>query len=225
VSGGDLRQPLTTREGWAAFVSRARPDPPRLLPAGDLERLTGAEREIYDEARMDYHSELLLVATPDIRQVTATGSKLIVGNRGKQLGRRGLIVSGPSGTGKSTSVTQLGRKHQVETERRHPGLAGRIPVAYITVPPAATPKTLAIEFATFLGLPISSHDSQHLLARAVTDVLRKVGCTLVLVDEVHRLDLRTRSGAQASDQLKYFYDSVSATILLTELPESFSQFR
>jgi hypothetical protein len=64
-----------------------------------------------------------------------------------------------SGTGKSTSITQLGRKHQIETERRHPGLAGRIPVAYITVPPAATPKTMAIEFAAFLGLPVSSRDS------------------------------------------------------------------
>lgn len=218
MSGGDwLRQPPTTKEGWAAFVSRSRPEPPRLLPPGDLGRLTGAEREIYDEARTDYHSEVLLVATPDIRQITATGSKLIVGNRGKQLGRRGLIVSGPSGTGKSTSITQLGRKHQIETERRHPGLAGQVPVVYIIVPPAATPKTLAIEFATFLGLPVSSRDSQHLLARAVTDVLRKVGCTLVLVDEVHRLDLRTRPGAQASDQLKYFFDSVSATFVYAGL--------
>jgi AAA domain len=218
VSGGDwLRQPLTTKEGWAAFVSRGRPQPPQLLPASDLERLTETEREIYDEALADYHSEVLLVATPDIRQITATGSKLMIGNRGKQLGRRGLIVSGPSGTGKSTSITQLGRKHQVETERRHPGLSGQIPVVYIIVPPAATPKTLAIEFATFLGLPVSSRDSQHLLARAVTDVLRKVGCSLVLVDEVHRLDLRTRAGAQASDQLKYFFDSVSATFVYAGL--------
>ena len=107
ISGGDLRHPLTTREGWAAFVSRARPEPPRLLPGSDLERLTAVEREIYHEARQDYHSELLLVATPDIRLITTTGSKLIINNRGKQLGRRGLIVSGPSGTGKSTSITQL----------------------------------------------------------------------------------------------------------------------
>ena len=76
---------------------------------------------------------------------------------------------------------------------------------------------LAIEFAAFLGLPVSSRDSQHLLARAVTDVLRRVGCSLVLVDEVHRLDLRTRLGAQASDQLKYFCDSVSATFVYAGL--------
>ena len=48
-------------------------------------------------------------------------------------------------------------------------------------------------------------------------MLRKVGCTLVLVDEVHRLDLRTKTGAQASDQLKYFFNSVSATFVYTGL--------
>jgi hypothetical protein len=217
VSIDGPRHPLATREGWAAFVSRSRPEPPRLLAAADLERLDPAEREIYDDARMDYHSELQLVATPDIRKITATGAKLIVNNRGKQLGRRGLIVSGPSGTGKSTSITQLGRIHQVDAERRQPGSAGRIPVVYIIVPPAATPKMLAIEIAAFLGLPVSSHDSQHAITQAVGGVLRKVGCSLILVDEVHRLDLRTRSGAAASDQLKYFFDSISATFVYAGL--------
>lgn len=211
------RHPLTTREGWAAFASRPLPEPPGLLPAADLERLELAEREIYDEARMNYHSELLLVATPDIRQITTTGAKLIINNRGKQLGRRGLIVSGPSGTGKSTSITQLGKKHQIETERRSPGTTGHIPVVYIIVPPAATPKMLAIEIAAFLGLPVSSHDSQHAITQAVAGVLRKVGCSLILVDEVHRLDLRTRSGAAASDQLKYFFDCISATFVYAGL--------
>jgi hypothetical protein len=217
VNGDGPRHPLTTKEGWAAFASRPLPEPPRLLPAADLERLEPAEREIYDEARMDYHSELLLVATPDIRRITTTGAKLIVNNRGKQLGRRGLIVSGPSGTGKSTSITQLGKMHQIETERRAPGATGRIPVVYIIVPPAATPKMLAIEIAAFLGLPVSSHDSQHAITQAVAGVLRKVGCTLILADEVHRLDLRTRSGAAASDQLKYFFDCISATFIYAGL--------
>jgi hypothetical protein len=217
VSGDGLRHPLATREGWAAFVSRSRPEPPRLLSAADMERLDAAEREIYDDARMDYHSELVLVATPDIRKITTTGAKLIVNNRGKQLGRRGLIVSGPSGTGKSTSITQLGKMHHVETERRAPGSTGRIPVVYIIVPPAATPKMLAIEIAAFLGLPVSSHESQHAITQAVAGVLRKVGCSLILVDEVHRLDLRTRTGAAASDQLKYFFDSISATFVYAGL--------
>jgi hypothetical protein len=85
------------------------------------------------------------------------------------------------------------------------------------VPPAATPKMVAIEIAAFLGLPVSSHDSQQVITQAVAEVLRKVGCSLVLVDEVHRLDLRTRAGAAASDQLKYFFDSISATFVYAGL--------
>ena len=52
------RHPLATKEGWAAFVSRSRPEPPRLLAGTDLERLDPDERELYNYARMDYHSEL-----------------------------------------------------------------------------------------------------------------------------------------------------------------------
>jgi hypothetical protein len=45
------------------------------------------------------------------------------------------------------------------------------------------------------------------------------------VDEIHNLNLATRSGAEASDTLKYFSERIPATVLLTELPEAFSQFR
>lgn len=211
------RHPLATKEGWRSFVSQARPTPPQLLPEGDWKRLDPVEREIYNDMRRAYHSELLLVATPEIRQITTVGSKLIVNNRGKQLGRRGLIVSGPSGTGKSTSITQLGKRHQLDLERRSPGVTDRIPVVYIIVPPAATPKMLAIELAAFLGLPVSHHDSQHAITQTVVGVLRTVRCSLILVDEVHRLDLRTRTGAEASDQLKYLFDSVGATFVYAGL--------
>jgi hypothetical protein len=71
VSGDRARQVK-----WqTTALSRGRPQPPQLLAADDLERLTETERGIYDEARADYHNEVLLVATPDIRQITATGPR------------------------------------------------------------------------------------------------------------------------------------------------------
>jgi hypothetical protein len=48
-------------------------------------------------------------SAPDMRRIIHHGSKLVIHNRGKQLGRRGLLASGASGTGKSTSITQLGK--------------------------------------------------------------------------------------------------------------------
>ncbi|MEV0898292.1 TniB family NTP-binding protein [Actinoplanes sp. NPDC049802] len=211
------RHPLATKQGWASFVAQAMPEPPRLLPAADWQRLTSFEREVYNETRQDYHAALLLVATPDIKKIIHTGTKLIINNRGKQLGRRGLIVSGASGTGKSTSITQLGKKFQIDLERRSPGVRDRIPVVYIVVPPDATPKMLAVEMAIFLGLPVARTDGPQAVAHSVAAVMRRVGTGLVLVDEIHRLDLSTRQGKNASDQLKYFFDTISATFVYAGL--------
>jgi hypothetical protein len=194
-------------------MSEGLRQPTELLTAAGLERLDPDGRMAYDDARVDHHSEVHVVNTPDFARITKTGRKLITTNRGKQLGRHGLIVSGLSGTGKSTSIMQLGKVHQAAIERRAPGGAGRIPVVYIIVPPAATPKMLAIEIANFLGLRFRDSDSQNTITHSVTAMLGKVGCSLILVDEIHRLDLRTKAGATASDQLKYLFDSVSATFV------------
>ncbi len=123
----DVRHPLATKQGWASFVAQISQEPPRLLPAEDWKRLTPFERDLYDEARQDYHSALLLVATPDTR------------------------------------------------------------------------------------------DSPQSIAHTVASVMRRVGTGMVLVDEIHRLDLTTRQGKNASDQLKYFFDTISATFVYAGL--------
>jgi hypothetical protein len=215
----DLGQhPLATKEGFAAFASQGIIEPPHLLSAQDMAALTPPELEIYKDARQRFHSQLLLVRTPDIMQVTTVGLKLIRNNRGKQLGRKGLMVEGASGTGKSTSVTQLGKKHLIDLQRQAPGAQGRVPVVYIIAPHQATPAKLSLELAAFLGLPVHRNDGEHYITHAVVSVLRKVGCSLILVDEIHRVDLGTRDGANASDYLKYLFDSVPATFVFAGLP-------
>ncbi|MFI7409630.1 hypothetical protein ACIBU0_13290 [Streptomyces sp. NPDC049627] len=64
------------------------------------------------------------------------------------------MVSGLPGTGKTSALTQLGLAHELLDRARHPDVADRIPVLYITVPPAATARMIAAEFARFLGLPV-----------------------------------------------------------------------
>ena len=146
-----------------------------------------------------------MVATPDIRLITTTGSKLIINNRGKQLGRRGLIVSGPSGPASPPRSPSSARKHHIGTDggpgpdradpgglhhrpaRRHPPDAGHR-VRRVPRPAGQRPRQTR---------PTSPRPSPGCCARRLHPGL---------VDEVHRLNLRTRSGAEASDQLKYFAD-------------------
>jgi hypothetical protein len=77
-------------------------------------------------------------------------------NKAAHYGRCGLIVSGPARTGKTTAITQLGKTIEVIQRRRHPRSGNDIPVVYITVPPAATPKMIAVGFARFLGLSLNN---------------------------------------------------------------------
>ncbi|MFE7757187.1 TniB family NTP-binding protein [Streptomyces sp. NPDC057429] len=190
--------PLTTKEGWRHFVGHD-PVPPRLLPAAERAALSGRERMREDDRRREYHADLPLVNTPTIRKVIATARLLVQLNRNQVSARRGVILSGASGTGKTTALTQLGRAHELAIRKRYPRDGNRLPVLYATVPPAATPKMLAMEFARFFGLTFPTRANVTDVVDAVCGTAAHVHVDLVLVDELHNLNLGTRSGAEASD--------------------------
>jgi len=215
VTAGEDHFPLTTREGWQRFTDAGQAEP-KLLTAADLELLSDADRADYDHDRADYHSRPVIVATPTVRQVFAAGRRLVLLNRHQVSARRGLIITGAAGTGKTTAITQLGRNHELLLRNRlgQQAMAGRMPAVYVTVPPAATPKMLAAEFARFAGVPVSSRQqNQADITNAVCDVLARLRTDLVLVDEIHNLNLATRAGADASDQLKYLAERIPATFV------------
>ncbi|MGB7963287.1 MAG: ATP-binding protein, partial [Propionicimonas sp.] len=166
-----------------------------------------------DDARLSYHSRLAVVATPVVQQVSLIGRRLIVLNRHQISARRGLIVSGDAGTGKTTAITQLGKSHELAKRLRNPSPGPRMAVVYVTVPPAATPRMLAAEFARFLGLPVTNRSNMTDITDSVCGVLGDCGCDLVIVDEIHNLNLATRAGAEVSDQLKYFSERLPATFV------------
>lgn len=214
---GDLlggHEPLTTKEGWRRFVDQP-------IDAGDLHdpsvvghgELSESVNEMIEDARLAYHSRLAVVATPTVQQVTLGGRRMIVLNRHQLSARRGLIVAGPAGTGKTTAITQLGKAHELALRLHHPQSGLRMPVIYVTVPPAATARMLAVEFARFLGLPVTPRANITDVTNAVCAVLIDLSCDLVIVDELHNLNITTRAGAEVSDQLKYFSERIPATFV------------
>ncbi|RCG21173.1 ATP/GTP-binding protein [Sphaerisporangium album] len=203
---------LTTIPGWRRSLAEP-PAPPALLNAADYARLPGIERDAYDEARLDHHARLLVVATSAVRHTVTCGRRLVLLNRHAISARRGLIVSGPAGTGKTIAITQLGRAHELLDRARHPHAGDRIPVVYITVPPAATARMVAAEFGRFLGLPVRSRLNITDIIEAVVGVLTDTRCGLILVDELHNISLTSRTGAEVADTLKYFSERIPATFV------------
>jgi hypothetical protein len=208
--------PLTTKEGWHRFVHDA-PQAPDLLDDRLWKRLDAHRRDEYDQCRFAHHARLVVVATPTIRKVVQLGRRLSLLNQGQISARRGLILTGAAGTGKTTALTQLGRSHELLARQRRSAPGPFLPVAYVTVPPTCTAKMLAAEFARFLGLPMSKTLNQASITNAVCDQMCRAGTNLILVDELHNMSLATRNGAETSDQLKYLSERLAATFVYAGL--------
>lgn len=195
--------PPTTRDGWQQFVGTPPLQPP---PAGDEDWSL--------EERLDYHSRFVVLTTPAMERISLSVRRLMLLNRRQQgTARRGLIVSGPPTTGKTTTLLEMGRTFELAEQRRHPGRTDRLPVVFLAVPPASTPKMLVSEFARFLGIPIANRMNQAQITDAVCHLLCQLGTALVLVDDVHLLDTRTRAGAETSDQMKHLGERIPATFV------------
>ena len=138
---------------------------------------------------------------------------LVLMNQREIGARRGLIVSGDAATGKTTSIKQLGRLHELRVRARFPAGRDRIPVVYVTCPPKGSPRKLAMEFARFLGLPLRTRANVTDIADAVCQVLIDARTDLVLVDEIHNLNHGTPAGEDLSDHLKYFTEHLPATFI------------
>jgi hypothetical protein len=203
---------LTTLDGWRRFVAEA-PAIPDLLEDPGRERLAPDERFAYDEARLTHHARLLVVATSTVRKVISEGRRLSYLNRNAVAGRCGLILSGAARTGKTTAITQLGKTMEVIHRQRNPRSSADIPVIYITTPPAATPRMIAVELARFLGLPATPRANITDVIEAVCGVCLDARTGLVCVDEIHNISLATRTGAEVSDTLKYFSERIPATFV------------
>ncbi|HUN37583.1 MAG TPA: ATP-binding protein [Trebonia sp.] len=211
AGASDPHQHLSTLAGWRQFTTLAAGEP-ELLGADQYAALGRDARTAHDEERLDYHTRLGVVGTSVLRQAVTTGRRLTLLNRHAISARRGLILSGAAGTGKTTAITQLGKTHEATDRARHPGRE-RIPVIYVTVPPAATPRMLAMEFARFLGLPVVARANMTDIIEAVCGVAIDTSATMVLVDEIHNMQLATRSGAEVSDTLKYLSERIPATFV------------
>jgi AAA domain len=204
---------LTTLAGWRQFAGEV-PSVPQLLDPGVWQDLDSGKRAAYDDDRIAHHSRLLVVQTPAVRDVVTAGRRLAHMNRSAHYGRSGLIVSGPARTGKTTAITQLGKTIEVIHRRRYPRCSDDIPVVYITVPPAATPRMIAAEFARFLGIPVTQRGNITDIIESVCGVCTDARTSVICVDEIHNLNIATRVGGEASDTLKYFSERIPATFVL-----------
>lgn len=142
---------------------------------------------------------------------------MILGRHQQTTARPSLIVTGPAAAGKTTALLNVGRACHLAHTRKNPtpprSAHAAVPVAYVLVPPGATAKTLITEFARYLGIPVTTRMTQTQITDAVCHTYTAAGVQLVLIDEIHRLNPRTTTGAQTADLIKDLTERLPATFV------------
>lgn len=148
---------------------------------------------------------------------TSVRTLMDLGRHQHTTARPSLIVTGPATTGKTTALLHVGRACHLAHTRSHPPSPGaaddRVPVAYVLGRPSATAKALTDQFARYLGIPITARMTQAQITDPVCHTYRHIGVRLVLIDEIHRLNPRTTTGAETADLLKDLTERIPATFV------------
>ena len=194
----------TTLEGLRQRIDNRiiRPD---VLSRTDFDRCTEAEQVLYDDQRLQWFSNGLIVRTPALRRLTMTGLSLLRVHDPSTVGERGIVLTGPPHIGKTTALIRLAAEVEQWAGKRAPDFreTGRAPVAYIEMEPKASPKSIASSILNFYGIPHNFKSAtQHQLTDQALDALRRRHTQMLIIDELQMLKLDGKTGDDAVNSLK-----------------------
>ena len=211
---------LTTKEDWFRFVAEESPGPPVLPPRKEYDSWSAGRRRQFDHRRRLHHDDFGFVRVPDMQRVHKALLPQIIGNANRPPGaRRGGIVDGHATVGKTTIITQLGRKYHryMRGLYSHPRTESGgqfIPVVYVTLPADTTIKGLNRALAHFYGIVTPKRLTTDELGLRIEEHARRCSTGLILVDDIHFLNLHGNKEHRAvNDHLKYLANTISATFV------------
>ena len=202
-----------TKEGWGDFVA-ADPIAPLPITMSEYEALGFADRALYNLGRERYMTVGARISTPQLRSAAKAIRHAMADNRAPDASKSGVVISGRAGLGKTTAVHEFGRAFERARRcRADRSMRDLLPVAYASVPSHASGKSMVAQFAKFYGIPFSQSTRYDALLDRVTHVMRACSTELVIVDDIHRLDLHYRPNEQVADALKELSERCPGTLV------------
>lgn len=209
---------LSRKAGWFARAQTpARAKPPTLTRA-ELDALSGTERRRYGNARAVWHANLGPIITPQMEGVFDELEEIVESNRqdGDRV-RSSAVLSAYPGLGKSTAAVAYGvRYHRDQIELHGSSTADghdRIPVAYVGLTSSTTMRSLNAALCRFFDHPGWQRGTAGQLADRATDCVLACGTRLIIIDDVHFLDMNRRDGREVSNHFKWLASQFPVTFL------------
>jgi len=219
-AGDELERDYTMsrKEGWferAEMPPRVKPD---TLTRTQMQAMSRLERRRYDDARAVWHANLGPIMTSQMQSVFNELEEIVDSNRqdGDRV-RSSAVLSAYPGLGKTTVAVSFGvRYHRDQIELHGKSTADghdRIPVAYLGLTSSTTMRTLNSALCRFFGHPGWRRGTAFELADRATDCVLSCGTRLIIVDDVHFLDMNRRDGREVSNHFKWLASQFPVTFL------------
>ena len=209
---------LSRRAGWFARVQAPSRSAPACYTREQLDGLDSIERRRYDEQRAVWHANLGPIVTPQMQTLFGELDEIVQSNRqdGDRV-RGAAVLSALPGLGKTTIAVCYGvRYHREQIELhgpRTPEGHDRVPVAYLALTSSTTMRSLNSALCRFFDHPGWARGNASLLADRATDCVLSCQTRLIIIDDVHFLDMNRRDGREVANHFKWLQSQFPVTFL------------
>jgi hypothetical protein len=216
--GGERWRRLTVKEGWRRFVDDEPTQRPERVGPGDYRRLDERSRSAYDLERLR-HAHGFGPIRSLYTDIHRTLERLVVSNELRGPGaRHGAALDGNPGNGKTTIASHFGRHYERRCRQLHPRVLTDdgheyLPVVYVNVDALPTIKGLNHAILTFYGMGPPRHANARQLTQLVLECARLCRTSLIVIDDIHLLELRREADRDANNHLKRLANDLQATFV------------
>jgi len=207
---------LTKLTGWLTMVNTPARRQPQPMARNDIKRLSKTDKAAYNEYRLVWHANLGPIRTPQLIALHDGLAEIVDANRQDgDRNRPAALVDAYPGLGKTTAVLAYAKDYH----RRRVAALGdttaeghrRVPVVYLVLSGNTQVKGLNEAICRFYGLPTSG-TADRLAARAVDAVL-SMDSQLVIIDDVHFLDVNRSDARAMANHLKFLSNAFPVTLI------------
>ncbi|MEU4360354.1 ATP-binding protein [Promicromonospora sp. NPDC023987] len=212
---------LSTKAGWFAMVDVAPRERPVTRCLEEIEAMGAGERRRYDHDRGVWHANLGPIRTPALDAVfdgldEIVGSNLQDGDKVKPA----AVLDALPGLGKTTAAVAFARRFHRDQIDLHGARARvadgswqRIPVAYLPLTSNTTMRSLNSMLCRFYGLPGAHRGTATSLAYRAAEAVAACKTRLIVVDDVHFLDMNSRDGREVANHFKWLANTFPVTFV------------
>ncbi|MEJ7784320.1 MAG: TniB family NTP-binding protein [Solirubrobacteraceae bacterium] len=209
---------LSRKAGWFQRAEMPPRTKPLVHTRVGLRALSALDRRRYDEARAVWHANLGPIDTPQTQAAFDELEEIVESNRqdGDRV-RSSAVLSAHPGLGKTTVAISFGVRYhrdQIElygrcTSQGH----DRIPVAYVALTSNTTKRTLNSALCRFFEHPGWEKGTAAQLADRATDCVLSCGTRIIIIDDVHFLDMNRKDGRDVANHFKWLASQFPVTFV------------